>query len=392
MDSLKEKISWSTQSRNISELIPAEYNPRQITEKQAQELKASLDKFSLADPLVINADNKIIGGHQRYHILKASGENIVDVRVPNRQLDIQEERELNLRLNKNSGEFDFDLLSNFDETLLKEIGFDSVDLDKIFQLETKPEDDHIPEEVPSICKRGDIYQLGNHRLMCGDSTDGGDVALLMDGKKSAMIHTDPPYNVDYGVSKNPRHKIRTIENDKQSPEEWEAFCKSLFEVFKCFNDGDIYMWGAPSPEGMRMRLWLVEAGAHWSATIIWKKQQLVLSPAKYQRMYEPCFYGWFDKSSFGDSRTETEVWDINRPLDSKLHPTMKPVELCENAIINSSKRDDLVLDLFLGSGSTLIACEKSNRKCYGMEIDPHYCDVIIKRWEDFTGQKAQKVN
>ena len=203
-----------------------------------------------------------------------------------------------------------------------------------------------------------------------------------------MIHTYPPYNVDYGASKNPRHKIRTIENDKQSPEEWETFCKALFEIFKSFNDGDIYMWGASCPEGMRMRLWLTEAGCHWSATIIWKKQQLVLSPAKYQRMYEPCFYGWFNKSTFGADRKETEVWEINRPHDSKLHPTMKPVELCEKAIKNSSQWDDIVLDLFLGSGSTLIACEKTNRICYGMEIDPHYCDVIIQRYEEFTGNKA----
>lgn len=207
-----------------------------------------------------------------------------------------------------------------------------------------------------------------------------------------MIHTDPPYNVDYGVSKNPRHKIRTIENDKQSPEEWEEFCKALYSIFNIYNTGDIYMWGASCPEGMRMRLWLVDMGAHWSATIIWKKQQLVLSPAKYQRMYEPCFYGWFDKSSFGGDRKQVEVWDLDRPLNSKLHPTMKPVEVCERAILNSSQWDDIVLDLFLGSGSTLIACEKTNRICYGMEIDPKYVDVIIKRFEDYSGKKAELVN
>jgi DNA modification methylase len=386
------KITWRNEKRLISQITPADYNPRMMTEQQAKDLSTSIERFDLADPLVINADNKLIGGHQRLTILKAKGVTEIDVRVPSRQLTEKEEQELNIRLNKNLGQWDFDQLANFDEEMLKDIGFDSKELDKIFQIEPEEKDDAVPQSAPAICKRGEIYQLGRHRLMCGDSTNGGNVALLMDGKKAAMIHTDPPYNVDYGVSKKPSHKIRTIENDKQSPEEWEAFCKSLFEIFKCFNDGDIYMWGASSPEGMRMRLWLVESGAHWSATIIWKKQQLVLSPAKYQRMYEPCFYGWFDKSSFGDDRTQTEVWDINRPLDSKLHPTMKPVELCEKAIINSSKRDDVVMDLFLGSGSTLIACEKSNRICYGMEIDPPYCDVIIKRWEDFTGLKAQLVN
>ena len=141
-----------------------------------------------------------------------------------------------------------------------------------------------------------------------------------------------------------------------------------------------------------MRLWLVDLGAHWSATIIWKKQQLVLSPAKYQRMYEPCFYGWFDKSSFGGDRKQVEVWDLDRPLNSKLHPTMKPVEVCERAILNSSQWDDIVLDLFLGSGSTLIACEKTNRICYGMELEPKYVDVICKRYEDYTGKKAELIN
>ena len=261
------------------------------------------------------------------------------------------------------------------------------------------DDDAVPEPPKeAITQPGDIWQLGDHRLMCGNSTDNADVALLTNGDKAGMVFTDPPYNCDYGSSKNPRHKIRTIENDKQSPQQWEQFCKALFEMFREYSTGDIYMWGASGPEGMRMRLWLVEMGCHWSATIIWKKQQLVLSPANYQRMYEPCYYGWFEKSSFnnpmgsGNARTETEVWEIDRPLDSKLHPTMKPVELCCRGISNSSKKGDIVLDLFLGSGSTLIACEKLGRKCYGMELDPIYCDVIVERWQEFTGKKAVLIN
>ena len=137
---------------------------------------------------------------------------------------------------------------------------------------------------------------------------------------------------------------------------------------------------------------LTEAGAHWSATIIWKKQTLVFGPAKYQRIYEPCFYGWFDKVSFRADRKQTEVWEIDRPHNNKLHPTMKPIELCAYAIQNSSISNQIVLDLFGGSGSTLIACEQTDRKCYMMELDPHYCDVIIKRWEEFTEQKAVLTN
>lgn len=384
-------IKWTAEKRKISELIPAEYNPRKLTDDQASQLIKSLERFSLADPIIINKNNKIIGGHQRIKML-AGKTNEVDVRVPDRELTADEERELNLRLNKNLGEWDFELLASFSEDMLKDVGFDSKELDQIFKLEANPEDDDVPEaRKETDIRLGDIFQLGGHRLMCGDSTDAGSVALLMDGKKADMIHTDPPYNVDYGSSKNPRHKIRSIENDSMGTDEWHDFCHKLYAIFQEFNVGDIYMWGASGPEGMRMRLWLVDLGCHWSATIVWKKQQLVLSPAKYQRMYEPCFYGWFGTSSFGADRKQTEVWEIDRPLNSKLHPTMKPIELCERAVLNSSKWNDIVLDLFLGSGSTLIACEKTNRKCYGMEIDPIYCQVIIDRWEKFTGNKAEKI-
>lgn len=379
----------------ITDLKPAEYNPRKSSEEQTKHLKESIEKFGFVDPIIVNSNparkNIIIGGHFRVRAAKDMGIKeapVVFIDIP----DIEREKELNIRLNKNTGDFDFDLLKEFDQDLLKGVGFTSDELDKIFKLEPDEKDDDVPETSDNEfgVKRGDIWTLGRHRLMCGDSTDAGDVAMLMDGKKSEMVHTDPPYNVSYGESKNPRHKIREIENDKQSPKEWESFCKLLFSNIKQFNNGDIYMWGASSGEGMKMRLWLIEMGCHWSATIIWNKDRLVLSPANYQRKYEPCFYGWFEKSSYCGSRTETEVWDLKRPSDSKLHPTMKPIELCEKAIVNSSNRDSLVLDLFLGSGSTLIACEKTSRICYGMEISEHYCSVIINRWQEFTGQKAVK--
>ena len=387
-------ITWTSEKRKISDLIPAPYNPRELTEIQAKELTKSLERFNLADPIVINSDNTIIGGHQRINIYKANGKDNVeiDVRVPSRKLNPEEEKELNLRLNKNLGQWDYDMLANFDEDLLKDVGFDSKELDKIFQLDTTPEDDDVPEVRETTVKLGDMFQLGEHRLLCGDSTQRVDVERLMKGEKADMVFTDPPYNVDYGVSKNPRHKIRTIENDKQTPEQWRDFCNDLFLIFKEFNQGDIYMWGASGAEGMRMRLWLVEMGCHWSATIVWKKQQLVLTPANYQRMYEPCFYGWFEKSSWQGSRTETEVWEIDRPHDSKLHPTMKPVELCERGILNSSPREGMVMDLFGGSGSTLIACEKLNRKCRMMEIAPIHVQTIIDRYEKFTNKKAVKID
>jgi len=268
-----------------------------------------------------------------------------------------------------------------------------VDMSLLVQEIRRPDkidEDEIPEVTKAITKKGDLWILGEHRVLCGDATKKEDVERLMDGEKADMVFTDPPYNVDYGASKNPRHKIPNLVNDKQTSSQWVDFNNKLADIFKSYCLGDFYMWGAPGYEGMKARCIMIEGGLHWSATIVWKKQQLVLSPAKFQRMYEPCLYGWFNKSSFVGNRKNTEVWEIDRPLNSKLHPTMKPVELCAKGITLSSNEDNVVMDVFLGSGSTLIACEKTNRKCYGMEIDPHYCDVIVKRWEEYTGKKATR--
>lgn len=277
------------------------------------------------------------------------------------------------------GEYDWDVLANeWNEEELLNWGLEIPDF--AFKQEATEDDYEIPDEIETEIVLGDLFEIGLHRLLCGDSTDSDQVSKLMGGVLSDMIFTDPPYNVDYGANKHhPSWHIRSIENDKQSPKEWESFCKAVFANFKQFNKGDIYMWGASGPEGMRMRLWLVEMGAHWSATIIWKKQQLILSPAKYQRMYEPCFYGWFGKSTFRADRKEVEVWEINRPRESKEHPTMKPIELCAKGINNSSKHRDIVLDLFGGSGSTMVACHQIERTCYMNEFDPKYCQVIIDR-------------
>jgi len=226
-------------------------------------------------------------------------------------------------------------------------------------------------------------------VACGDSTDPEILDKLMGDERARMTWTDPPYNVDYGVSKNPRHKIRKIENDKQEASQWDEFCRAFGKVVRTFTDGDVYLWGASGPDGMRMRLlFCEELGLHWSATIVWVKQQLVLTPANYQRMYELCLYGWFGpKSSYVGDRKQTEVWQIDRPLNSPEHPTMKPLETAERAIMNSSRKGDIVLDLFLGSGTCLVACEKLGRRCYGVELDPRYVSVILERWSQATERK-----
>ena len=374
----------------LSEIKPYPKNAKKHPDKQIKQIADSIREFGFNQQIVVDKDNTIIVGHGRYEAAKL----LKLEEVPVTQVDLNEEKAKAYRLadNKlNESEWEMDLVIEELKGLSAEM-LDLTGFDRDLIIEPDAKDDEVPD-VPEVAvsKLGEIYQLGTHRVMCGDSTKSEDVGKLMDGHLSDMIHTDPPYNVDYGASKNPQHKIRKIENDKQSPEEWENFCKDVFLIFKQFNKGDVYTWGASGPDGMKMRLWLVELGCHWSATIIWKKDRLVLTPANYQRMYEPCFYGWFGKSSWDGGRKEVEVWDLQRPSDSKLHPTIKPVQLCEKAIINSSKERDIVLDLFGGSGSTLIACEKLTRTCYMMELDPKYIDVIIKRWEDFTGDKAVKL-
>lgn len=270
--------------------------------------------------------------------------------------------------------------------------YQSLDLESLFPAgQSVAEDGPVPAPpAKPRTKPGTLYELGEHRLVCGDAFAEKDLVRLLVGGAD-MVFTDPPYNVDYGSSKNPKHKIRKIAGDARGREDWTAFNTTLARILKTQCRGDVYLWGASGPEGMRQRLTLVDAGAHWSATIIWKKQQLVLSPAKYQRIYEPCFYGWFGKSSYRGDRTQVEVWEIDRPHDSPLHPTMKPVALCGRGIANSSREGATVLDLFGGSGSTMIACEELGRRCRMMEIEPGYCDVIVDRWERFTGRKAKAI-
>lgn len=395
----------------LADLKPDQNNASLHNPRNIGMIEESIGKVGMGRSIVVDEDLNILAGNgtveaaigcglSRVRVIEADGEEIIAVQ--RKGLTPEQKKKLALFDNRTAelAEWDTDILKdiNLEMPEVFEHMFTPLELDELLDLDTgvgfeEGEDDAPEPPEKPISKLGDLYQLGEHRLLCGDSTDKETVERLMDGKKADMVFTDPPYNVDYGANKDhPSWNIRSITNDAQSPAAWESFCKQLYDRFKENCVGDIYLWGSPSPEGMKMRLWLVEMGCHWSATIIWKKQQLVLSPAKYQRIYEPCFYGWFDKSSFVADRKQTEVWEFDRPHISELHPTMKPVELCGEGIKNSCSTGQIVLDLFGGSGSTLIACEKLDRKCYMMEIDSGYCDVIVKRWEDFTGKKSELIN
>ena len=265
------------------------------------------------------------------------------------------------------------------------------------QTDAKSEEDEIPEApVEPITKRGDVWILGEHRLMCGDTTMYDDVRKLMRDDCAAMIFTDPPYNVNYGATmkdklryhSSPNHN-RTIMNDNLGDDFGQFLTDSLSNLMM-FNNGAAYVCMSSS-ELHTLYFSFVAAGGKWSTFIIWAKNTFTLGRADYQRQYEPILYGWgADKKHYwcGD-RNQADVWEYNKPVRNDLHPTMKPVELVERAINNSSKLGDIVLDGFGGSGSTLIAAEKNGRVARLIELDPKFCDVIVKRWEEYTGRKAE---
>jgi DNA modification methylase len=255
---------------------------------------------------------------------------------------------------------------------------------------TDPDEVPEPPEEPYV-KPGDLYHLGDHRILCGDATDGADVDRLMGGVHAAMMFTDPPWNVAIGQDSNPRHRQRPgLRNDDLSDDDFATFLGGFASLAVPLVDGDVYCILGAS-EWPALDLALRGAGLHWSATIIWVKDAFVLGRSKYHRRYEPLWYGWRDRSSFAAGRNLDDVWEIPRPRRSPEHPTMKPVELVGRAIGNSSAAPDIVYDPFIGSGSTIIAAETLGRRCYGLDIDPRYVQVAIERWQNFTGWTAERV-
>lgn len=386
--------------KRVEELTPYERNPRR-NDEAVKFVKASIEQFGFKVPIVIDADGVIVAGHTRVKAAKELGMKEVPCIVAD---DLTEEQIKAFRLADNktaeAAEWDIELLNT--ELLDLEANFDMAD----FGFEITPpfegnDDDFDADAVADaieepITKLGDIWVLGRHRLMCGDSTDMETVDRLMDGKKADMVFTDPPWNVNYGdVDENNKqgYKKRTIMNDSMGTEEFKEF---LNKSFNCVSEaskpgGMVYVVMSAQEWGSNMSA-LAESGFHWSSTIIWNKDHLVLSRKDYHTKYEPIWYGWKEgaaRLSPLEDRKQSDVWDFDRPTRSEEHPTMKPVALVEKAIINSSKQGNDVLDLFGGSGTTLIAAEQQNRNCFMMELDPKYCDVIVKRWENLTGGKAK---
>lgn len=377
----------------VKDLKPYKKNAKKHPGAQVEHIANSIKEFGFRQPIVVDKDNILVIGHGRLLAAQKLGiESVPCVRAD----DLTEEQIKALRLadNKtNESEWDFDILSGelndiFDIDM-EQFGFEVMLADEPLEIV----EDEVPEDVETRCKLGDIWQLGNHRLICGDSTCIETVDRLMNGEKADMVFTDPPWNVNYG-QENDRWKMRSILNDSMSTEDFKEF---MYNAFKAMNNaskpGCMTYVVMSAQEWGNMMLTLAENDYHWSSTIIWNKDQLVLSRKDYHTKYEPIWYGW----KAGESRLcplkdrkQCDVWDFERPKRSDEHPTMKPVTLVARAITNSSKKENNVLDLFGGSGTTLIGCEQTGRKCFMSELDPKYCDVIIQRWENFTGKKAIK--
>ncbi|MES9843215.1 MAG: site-specific DNA-methyltransferase [Candidatus Sedimenticola sp. 6PFRAG5] len=391
----------SVEHWSLQRLIPYARNARTHDEGQVSQIAGSIAEFGFVNPILVGDDNIIIAGHGRLLAAQQLGLEKVPVIVLGHLTEAQR-RALVIADNKiaeNAG-WNEELLQlelaelrdlDFDLDL---IGFSDEELDALLESEPEAgltEDDAVPEiEAQAVSRTGDLWILGEHRLLCGDATSADDMAMLMDSQLADMVFTDPPYNVDYGNSAKDkmRGKDRRILNDNLG-EGFYGFLRAALANLLEVTKGACYI-AMSSSELDTLQQAFRDAGGKWSTFIIWAKNTFTLGRSDYQRQYEPILYGWREGSEhfWCGARDQGDVWFFNKPAKNDLHPTMKPVELVERAVRNSSKSRDIILDPFGGSGSTLIACEKSGRQARLIELDPKYVDVIIRRWQEYTGEDA----
>lgn len=449
------KTEMKMETWKLSALKPAAYNPRvqlQPDDPDYQDIKHSIERWGYVAPIIINSDGTIIGGHQRYTVLTDLGYTEAQVVI----LDVNktEEKAINIALNKISGQWDEvklkDLLmsldlENYDLSLT---GYKTEEIQELYvrlEADIEPEDDDFsPDDVlqeieEPETRRGDLWILGDHRLLCGDSTDPDDVERLMAGEMADLIITDPPYNVNYEEKvtslsdlehhnfKNAARETSVIHNDNMSDSEFYDFLIDCFgSAMMIMKEGaPIYVFHADT-QGLNFRKAFMDSGLKLSQVLIWEKNHIVIGRQDYQWIHEPIIYGWKEgaghyfikdrtqstilleddidleamkkqdlitliKNIQEDLRSHSSVIFENKPNKSNLHPTMKPVSLVGKLMKNSSRPGENVADLFGGSGTTLIAAEQLNRRAFLMEYDEKYCDVIAKRWEEFTGKKAVRI-
>ena len=387
------------EKKNTRDLLPAEYNPRKDLkpgDAEYEKLKRSITEFGYVEPVIWNkTTGRVVGGHQRLKVLMDMG--ITEVECVVVELSEEKEKALNIALNKISGEWDKDKLAllitdlqgtDFDVSLT---GFEPAEIDDLFKDSVKDglKDDDFDVEAelkkPTITKNGDVWTLGRHRLVCGDSTKAETFDLLMCGKKANLVVTDPPYNVNYEGTAG------KIKNDNMANDAFYEFLLAAFTNMESVmaDDASIYVFHADT-EGLNFRRAFADAGFYLSGTCIWKKQSLVLGRSPYQWQHEPILFGWKKKGKhlWYTGRKESTIWEFDKPKKNADHPTMKPIALIAYPILNSSMSNTLILDAFGGSGSTLIACEQTDRTCYTVELDEKFCDVIVKRYIEQVGTDA----
>nr|DAL08083.1 MAG TPA: adenine specific DNA methyltransferase [Bacteriophage sp.] len=387
-------MQWKTLS--VDALRPAAYNPRKklkAGDKEYEKIKNSILEFGYVEPIIVNYDMTVIGGHQRLTVLKDLGYTevqCVEVHIE----DENKVKALNIALNKITGAWNEQLLADLIVDLQSAnfntdfTGFEAPEIEQLFSKvhnkEIKEDDFDVEAELkkPTMSQAGDVWLLGRHRLICGDSTLPETYTKLMEGKRANLVLTDPPYNVDV------EETAGKIKNDNMPDED---FYKFLFAMFvnveqNMERDASIYVFHADS-KGLIFRQAFHDAGFYLSGCCIWKKNALVLGRSPYQWQHEPCLFGWKlgGKHQWYSDRKQTTIWEYDRPKSSKEHPTMKPVALMAYPIQNSCMSNCIVLDPFLGSGSTLIACEETNRICYGIELDEKFADVIVRRYIEKVG-------
>ena len=384
------------EKKNTADLLPADYNPRKDLkpgDAEYEKLKRSIEQFGYVEPVIWNkTTGRVVGGHQRLKVLIDMG--ITEVECVVVEMDESKEKALNVALNKISGDWDKDKLAlliadlqgeDFDVSLT---GFEPAEIDALFKdtLKDGIKDDDFDVEAelknPTITKPGDVWTLGRHRLVCGDSTKAETFETLMGTTKANLVITDPPYNVNYEGSAG------KIKNDNMANDAFYNFLLAAYTQMHSAmaDDASIYVFHADT-EGLNFRKAFADAGFYLSGCCIWKKQSLVLGRSPYQWQHEPCLYGWKKngKHQWYTGRKETTIWEFDKPKKNGDHPTMKPIPLLAYPIMNSTMSNAVVLDPFGGSGSTLIACEQTDRICYTVELDEKFCDVIVKRYIEQVG-------
>lgn len=408
-ENLLAPLEWYTVQRKVSELIPCDFNPRQISDEELTKLKTSLEKFNLVEIPVIDIDNVLIAGHQRIAVMFiiGRGDELVDVRIPNRKLTEEEFKEYMLRSNINNGEFDWSMIDEFFQDIdLEGIGVDVNAFDEFLQqnavLPPENEGDFDADlPVESTADEEDIYELISldknikHVVYCGDSTSEGSYEKVFGSEKYNLMVTDPPYNVDYQGGTKEKLKIK---NDKMSNDNFYKFLYDFFLNAFTYSQpgGPAYVFYSDS-EAVNFRSAMLSAGFKISSTLIWVKNQFVLGRLDYHMQHEPVIccqdefpeedhqsmiYSWNKEAAhpWYSDRKQSSVLNFDKPSRNPDHPTMKPIDLIGYLIKNSSKQNDIIFDGFLGSGSTLIASEMNWRNCRGFELDPRFIDVIIRRW------------